>query len=201
MGPGPTHLRFFLQIALSYSLLAWKTSKYHHNKFISQIFNENMLPLLQKLNLKSLSEQTRWLPFFLMGWCNTTKSLAISFSEQERDVFVRLWCHLMGIPPKSGIPHDFGRFRLVKCITITKLNVTIPVLFKTSIKASSHPSSPPPSSPPSLPHPYTPHPYPQQYVYRSHLWRVSDTPPCPPTPTPTPWFCPPHKHTHNFCID
>ena len=90
MGPGPTHLRFFLQIAKSYSLLAWKTCQYHPTEFISQIFNENMPPLLQKMNLKSLSEETRWLPFFLMGWCNTTKSLAISFSERERDVFTRL---------------------------------------------------------------------------------------------------------------
>ena len=49
-------LQFFLQNALSYSPLAWMTSKYHHNVFISQIFSGNLTPLLQKLSLKSLSE-------------------------------------------------------------------------------------------------------------------------------------------------
>ena len=50
----------------------------------------------------------------------------------------------LGNPPKN---RDFGWFHLVKCIPITKLNVTIPVLFKTSIKASPHPLSLPPSRP------------------------------------------------------
>ena len=71
---------------------------------------------------------------------------------RERDVITG------GFPQKLGIPlekRDFGRFRLVMCIPITELNDTIPVLFKTSIKASPHPLSPPPSPPPS-PHPPSP---------------------------------------------
>ena len=86
----------------------------------------------------------QWQPWHLLP---PGKSLAILFRVREHDVFARLWCHLTGIPPKLGIPHDFGQFCLVKCITITKLNVTIPVLFKTSIKAFPHPPSPPPPHP------------------------------------------------------
>ena len=46
---------------------------------------------------------------------------------RDYDVIIR------GYPQNTGIPCDFGRFHIVKCLTITKLNVTIPVLFKTSI--------------------------------------------------------------------
>ena len=103
----------------------------------------------------------QWQPWHLLP---PGKSLTISFRIWEHDVFARLWCHNMGIPcQKQGNPLKiviFGRFRLVMCITTTKLNVTIPVLFKTSIKASLHPLShhPPhpnhcltPTPPPSLP--------------------------------------------------
>ena len=120
---------------------------------------------------------SRWL-LLPPGHCTTSrmKSLAFSFSERERDVFARLWCHYKGISSKIGESsenRDFSWFRLVKCIPITKLNVTIPVLFKTLIKASPHPFShhpPHPITPPPLPHPSCPHPlapfcnpFPQQF--------------------------------------
>ena len=94
MGPGPSlPSEFFFKLANpTVSLLGW-TSKYHHNEFISRIFKENMPPLLHKLNLKSLT---------------------FSFSEWERDVFVRLWCHYRRIPPKIG---DFPWFRVVTWVT------------------------------------------------------------------------------------
>ena len=79
---------------------------------------------------------------------------------RDYDVSARLMS-LQGISlPKIGEPPkncDFARFHLVICILITKLNVTIPVLFKISIKASAHHPPHPHHCPTSTP----PHPYPQ----------------------------------------
>ena len=57
--------------------------------------------------------------------------------------------------PKLGKPTEiaiFGQFHLVMCMPITKLNVMIPVLLKTSFKYRFHPLGPP------LPHPLGPPP-------------------------------------------
>ena len=115
------------------------------------------------ISVKSLAH----LVFRLFGW--------------DYDVSARLWCHYKGIPcQKLGKPPkncDFGQFCLVMCIPITKLNVTIPVLFKTSIKASPHPLS----SPPSPPHHQPPFP------------TLLAPPPCPFLQTLTPNNLPPQQ--------
>ena len=149
------------------------TSKYHHNQFISQIFNENMLPLFQKLSLKSLSEQNIKMVamalLLIITQSHTVKSLAhliFRLFGWDYDVSARLWCHYMGIPCQNwGNPLKiaiFSQFHLVICILITKLNVTIPVLFKTSFKYRFHPLAPlaPPLAPPPLPHSSCLHPLP-----------------------------------------
>ena len=153
------------------------------------------------MSLKSLSEQKiKMADLLLPGHC-TTSSLAILF-QSENVMFFRdydvIW---QEYPPKLRIPRDFGWFHLVKCITITKLNVTIPVLFKTSIKASPHPPSPPPFPPQSLPHPYSPTSLPTAICVLQSVVKSFRYPPLPPTLPPTPWFCPTYWHTHNFCID
>ena len=119
------------------------------------------------MHFSILKWQPRWPPGFFLGWCNRMKSLAFSFSERECDVFLRLWCHYMGIPCQNwGNPLKimiFGRFRLIMCIQITKLNVTIPVLLKKfrlkplPTPFSHHPPhpiiAPPPSHTPLAPPP------------------------------------------------
>ena len=69
-----------------------------------------------------------------------------------------------GFPPKIGeTPKkcDFGRFHLIMCIPITKINVTIPVLLKISFKYRFHPPCSPLTPPPyhtPFPHPSCPPP-------------------------------------------
>ena len=78
-----------------------------------------------------------------------------------------------GFPKKLGISCDFGPFCLVKCIPINKLNVTIPVLLKTSFKYRFHPLGP------HLPHPPSP--------------TLLACTPLPFSTTPSPNNCPPTK--------
>ena len=134
------------------------TSKYHHNEFISQIFNENMPPLLQKLSLKYLSEPTYsdfqdGHSFFLWVLHNHHQNHGWNLSQSHfsNKIMMFFWDYDV---ITMGIPHDFGRFRIVMCIPITKLNVTIPVLLKTSFKYRFHPFHPP--YPPFLPPPPAP---------------------------------------------
>ena len=111
---------------------------------------------------------SRWRPSFLhnhIQW-NLSHISFSDFSGRDYDVFSRTWCHYTGIPCQNwGNPLKnaiFGRFRLVMCMPITELNDTIPVLFKTSIKASPHPLTPPLPHPPypiPLPQPFLPHPF------------------------------------------
>ena len=132
------------------------------------------------------------------GHC-TTNSLAISFLGEimtywrDYDVITREF------PAKNwGNPLEitnFGRFRLVMCMPIT---LTIPVLFKTSIKASPHPLPHHPPHPHHCPTPTPPIPYRQPSMCWTSFGHFQ-VPPQPPPPTP--WVCPPHKHTNNFCID
>ena len=152
----PPYPPIFLQNGLSYSLLTWKTYKYHHNVFISQIVKENMLSLLQKLNLKSLSEpktmKSRWLTFFL-GWCNTEFSRNLVSGEimtyfRERDVITT------GIPQNRGFPMISFWFRIGTWVPTPESELTIPVLFKTSFKYRFHPLAPPYPTP--LPPPFLP---------------------------------------------
>ena len=103
-------------------------------------------------------------------------------------ILVRLWHifeNVMSLHgdslPKLGKPLEianFSRFRLVMCIPITKVNVTIPVLFKTLINASPHP----------LPHhpPYPPYPNPLPPPFLA-------PPPCPFLQPLPPIICPPNK--------
>ena len=90
----------------------------------------------------------------LPGHCTTNHGWNLSPSHfrsenvtflRDYDVIIGDSCQNLGKPPEN---RDFGQFRLVMCIPITKLNVTIAVLFKTSIKACPHP----------LPH-HPPHPH------------------------------------------
>ena len=73
-----------------------------------------------------------------------------------RDYDVITWDSLpkMGKPPRNRV---FGRCHPVMCMPITKLNVTISVLFKTSSKYKSHPFTKPPLAHPPWPNPF-PHP-------------------------------------------
>ena len=116
----------------------------------------------------------RWPPFFLLGIAQSSqpKSLVFSFSERERDIFARIWCHYQGFPAKIwGNPpqnRHFGRFRPIMCMPINKLNVMIPVLLKTSFKYRFHPPCPLPHPfpHPSCSHPLAPfcNPFPQQFT-------------------------------------
>ena len=93
---------------------------------------------------------TRLLPGMVQS--SRVKSLTISF-RSENVMFSEIMMSLQGNSLQNwGFPTIFGRFRLIKCIPITKLNVTIPVLFKTSFKYRFHPPCPP------LPHPPWPNP-------------------------------------------
>ena len=136
---GPwTHItpRFLLGNGWSYSLLTSVTFKDHCNKFPTQISSRNSQPFLQKLQLKSLSEHIKMAASLLPGMVQSSqvKSLAhLVF----RLFGARTWCFceiMMSFdgdtPQKLGIPCNFGRFCLVMCIPITKINVTIPVLLK-----------------------------------------------------------------------
>ena len=84
--------------------------------------------------------QNMWKPLCVCK--SRLKSLTFSFFRWDYDVSARLWCHYMGIPCQNwGNPLKiaiFCRFHLVMCIPITKLNVTIPVLLKTSFKYRFH---------------------------------------------------------------
>ena len=121
---GPwTHitLRFLLGNGWSYSLLASVTFKDHCNKFPTQISSRNSQPLLQKLQLKVL----KWAKN-QDGWPSSSWALHNQFSrnlisERECDVFPRLWCHLMGIPPKIG---DSPQFRPISSRKMLNNNQT-----------------------------------------------------------------------------
>ena len=113
----------------------------------------------------------QWQPWHLLPPGKSLAHLIFGLFWWDYDVLARLWCHYRGIPQKSGIPHDFSWFHLVMCIPITKLNVTIPVLLKTSFKYRFHPLGPP------LPHPLSP-------TLLAHT-------PLPLSTTPSPNNCPP----------
>ena len=90
-----------------------------------------------KLKLGSIFSK---IAFEILKWVTLHNPISVkSLTHLVFGLFgVRTWrfCEIMmsfdgNIPPKSGIPHDFGWFHLVMCIPIIKINVTIPVLLKT----------------------------------------------------------------------
>ena len=160
------------------------TFKSHWNLFLVIISRLEIAPFCHNISSKFWSEQkSTWWPWHLLlgiAQSHTMKSLAhlvLGLFGQDYDISLRLGCHYKGIPCKKlGKPPEiaiFGRFHLIMCILITKLNVTIPVLFKTSFKYRFHPTctpyptplGPPPLSNPSCPHPLAPvlQPLPQEF--------------------------------------
>ena len=137
------------------------------------------------------------------GHC-TMSSLAISFWSKNVMFFQHYDVITWGFPAKIGETPSKSRFRLISSRNVHADNQTQcnDTCFVQNLRLKPVPTPfPIPSPPLSLPHPHTPHPYPQQYVCRSLLWRVSNTPLVPLPLPPTPWVCPTHKHTNNFCID
>ena len=137
-----------------------------------------MLPLLHKLNLKSLSEPicqiSKMAALLPPGHCTIITaeiSRIFVFGARMRH-FCENMMSLSGIPCQNlgKLPENrnFGRFRPVMCMPINKLNVMIPVLLKTSFKYRFHPPCPPYPTPfphPSCSHPLAPfhNPFPQQF--------------------------------------
>ena len=161
----PTHgpwtqitLQFFLENGWLPSLLINIITKSTLELLKFQFLTRLVALILKYLSLKSLSEQKiKMADLLLPGHC-TTSSLAISFSDffwRDYDISARLWCHYKEFPAKNwGNPLEIANlswFHLVMCMPITLM---IPVLFKTSIKASPHPLPTPIIAP--LPHPPSP---------------------------------------------
>ena len=140
-------LRFLLKNYWKLCLFAHTTFKSHWILFILKFLAWNIQPLSQKMHLKIRSEPHIWkikmadlLLLLGIAQSHTSEISCILvfrvFSARLWRIFENVMSLQWGFPPKLGNPPEnaiFGRFRLVMCIPITKLNVTIPVLFKTSI--------------------------------------------------------------------
>ena len=105
MGPGPTSPSDFFLKTTKY----WASSlilPLNHTEICSQlIFQDLKWPHFPMILSQSFEvSKNEWQPWHLLGIAQSSrlKSLAISFSEWEHDIFPRLWCHYKGIPPKIG---------------------------------------------------------------------------------------------------
>ena len=125
---------------------------------------------MKYFNLKIRSEPTYSVfqdgcSFLVLHNKSWLKSLTFSFFGWDYDIFLRMWCHYMGIPCQNWETPQNHDFQPISSHNVHADNQMIPVLLKTSFKYRSQPLTPPPLAHPSCPQPLAPflQPLPQQF--------------------------------------